>query len=91
MRWVKVGQCRAEALFKKQQQLHDGQQAKAEYQPNCPLCSKGLRECGAPISSRCEAEDNPVKRTHSGLTLRTSHTTINSGRVVVRSFSDTSY
>ena len=28
MRWVKVGQCRAEALFKKQQQLHDGQQAK---------------------------------------------------------------
>jgi len=33
---VKVGQCRAEALFKKQQQLHDGQQAKAEYQAELP-------------------------------------------------------
>jgi hypothetical protein len=34
--WIKVGQCRAEALFKKQQQLHDGKQAKAEYQTELP-------------------------------------------------------
>jgi hypothetical protein len=52
--WVKVGQCRAEALFKKQQQLHDGQQAKAEYQAELPrYAAKDSAIAGAPIGSRC--------------------------------------
>jgi hypothetical protein len=58
--WVKVGQCRAEALFKKQQQLHDGQQAKAEYQAELPrYAAKDSAIAGAPIGSR--AEDNPLR------------------------------
>ena len=59
--WVKVGQCRPEALFKKQQQLHDGQQAKAEYPGRTALCSKRLRDCGRSDWLAMRAEDNPLR------------------------------
>jgi hypothetical protein len=90
MHWVKVGQCRAEALFKKQQQLHDGQQAKAEYQTELPAMQQRTPRLRCSDWLTMRGRRQSVKRTRSGLTLRTSHTTINGGRVVVRSFPDTS-